>query len=94
MTKSLLFMSFAALTAVTGWAAEAGVNQSGFAAGNVPQSEWQPWAARAEIAPKTSIAADRNRGEPGALMIAGGGNASAYGGWQRVVDGITESRII
>jgi len=88
MTKSLLFMSFAALTAVTGWAAEAGVNQSGFAAGNVPQSEWQPWAARAEIAPKTSIAADRNRGEPGALMIAGGGNASAYGGWQRVVDGI------
>ena len=92
MTKSLFFIGLAALAPIAGWAAEAGVNQSGFAGGNATQGEWQPWAARDEIAPKTSVATDRDRGEPGALLIAGGGNASAYGGWQRLVEGIEPGR--
>ncbi len=88
MTKSLLFIGFVAVAAGTAWAGEAGVNQSGFSARSTQQSEWQAWSVRDEIAPKTAVATDRDRGEPGALMITGGGNASAYGGWQRIVNDI------
>jgi len=44
-------------------------------------TDWRPWSARAEIAPATSR-------EGGRLMIAGNGNAAAYGGWVRRIEGI------
>lgn len=44
-------------------------------------TDWNPWSARAEIAPATSRDGDR-------LMIAGGGNPAAYGGWVRRIEGI------
>jgi len=81
-------MGFAIAAVTAGWAADGGVNQSGFSGPTAAQNDWRPWAAREEIAPETSLATDRDRGEPGALMISGGGNRSAYGGWQRVLDGI------
>jgi predicted amidohydrolase len=67
-------------------AGEARLSQSAF--DRDATAEWQPWAVRDEIAPRTDVSTERDRGQPGALMISGGGNASAYGGWQRVVDGI------
>jgi predicted amidohydrolase len=45
------------------------------------KSEWKSWSARPEIAPVTT-----REGET--LVVAGGGNASAYGGWVREQDGI------
>ena len=60
--------------------------QSGFTSSS-PEG-WKSWAARPEIAPKTYVDAKRSRGSAGALAISGNNNPSAYGGWQRAVEGI------
>lgn len=46
-----------------------------------PPSDWSAWSARPEIAPATSREGDL-------LVIAGGGNPAAYGGWVRKLEGI------
>lgn len=63
--------------------------QSGFAVegGSLPAG-WHTWAARSEIAPRTYVDRTCSRGEAGSLAVSGDSNASAYGGWERKVDGI------
>ena len=63
--------------------------QSGFAAGD---AGWTPQAARPEIAPRSFVATTPSRGEPGALALAGEGNAAASGGWERRLDGVSAGR--
>jgi len=91
MTKSLCLLAFTVVSVAVLSAGEARLSQSAFDR-NTAAAEWQPWAVRDEIAPRTAVSTERDRGQPGALMISGGGNASAYGGWQRVVDGIEPGR--
>jgi hypothetical protein len=50
--------------------------------------EWTPWSPRAEIAPRAFVDTTRDRGEGGALAIAGSGNAAAFGGWRRTIAGV------
>ncbi|MCB1021280.1 MAG: hypothetical protein KDC27_15215, partial [Acidobacteria bacterium] len=49
---------------------------------------WAPWAAREEIAPNTWIDAEHSRSGDGALAISGASNLGAYGGWDRVIEGV------
>jgi predicted amidohydrolase len=49
-------------------------------------------APRAEIAPRAFVAEAPNRGEPGALALAGDGRAAATGGWERRLDGVVTGR--
>jgi predicted amidohydrolase len=60
--------------------------QSRFSAGD---AAWTAQAARAEIAPKAFVVETPSRGEPGALALAGGGNAAASGGWERRLEGVS-----
>jgi predicted amidohydrolase len=60
-------------------------SQSGFSA---EAPGWTKWAARQEIAPRTWIEKQENRGEPGSLGISGASNAATYGGWERRLDGV------
>ena len=53
---------------------------------------WTPQAARPEIAPKALVVDAPSRGEPGALALAGGGNAAASGGWERRLEGVSAGR--
>lgn len=87
MTKALSLLVFTVVSVVSLSAGEARLSQSAFDR-DAAATEWQPWAVRDEIAPHTAVSTEHDRGQPGALMISGGGNASAYGGWQRVVDGV------
>lgn len=52
-------------------------------------SGWSRWAARDEIAPRTYVDRVVGRGEPGSLAISGNGNAAAYGGWRKRIEGVT-----
>jgi len=63
--------------------------QSEFAAND---AAWTSTATRQEIAPKALVVDAPSRGEPGALALAGGGNAAASGGWERRIDGIGAGR--
>jgi predicted amidohydrolase len=63
--------------------------QSGFASGD---AAWTVQSARPEIAPRAFVAATPSRGEPGALALAGSGNAAASGGWERRLDGVSAGR--
>lgn len=66
-----------------------------FAAGNAPlrvewsnfdgARDWQVWSAREEIRPQAYVDTMVGRSAPGSLAIYGGGNPSAYGGWERTV---------
>lgn len=83
MRYIILVLCFcAALTAAAGVPFE----QSGFQAGadGVP-ADWQTWAARPEIAPRTFVDVVHSRGGEGSLAISGDSNPAAYGGWERTV---------
>lgn len=71
-------------------AASVPFHQSGFSpgSGGLP-AHWQRWAPRAEIAPNTYVDGIHSRGEPGSLAVAGASNAAVYGGWERLLDGVT-----
>ena len=78
--KLYVFAAGAALAA----AAPLPVRESGFAPGqDGSPPAWKPWAARAEIAPRTFVDQSRSRGEAGALAISGSGNPASSGGWER-----------
>ncbi len=49
---------------------------------------WHRLAAREEIAPEVRVDGRHSRSEPGALMVHGGGNPAASGGWERSVPGV------
>jgi len=63
------------------------VEQTAFT-GTPEQSGWRISAHRAEIAPKGWIEPAVGRAGHGSLALSGGGNAAAYGGWERSVNGI------
>jgi predicted amidohydrolase len=63
--------------------------QSRFSQGD---ASWKVQAARPEIAPKALVVEAPSRGEPGALALAGGGNAAASGGWERRLEGVSAGR--
>lgn len=90
MRLALICLFVSILAAVPGLAAAPGeLAQSSFEAeAGASPAGWQSWAARAEIAPKTFVSREHDRGGPGALAIAGDGNRAAYGGWQRRVESI------
>ncbi|MEZ5363938.1 MAG: hypothetical protein R2748_16760 [Bryobacterales bacterium] len=49
---------------------------------------WAPWAAREEIAPNTWVDANHSRSGNDSLAISGASNLGAYGGWDRVIEGV------
>jgi predicted amidohydrolase len=49
---------------------------------------WRTWAARPEIAPRTSVDQVYSRGGEGSLAISGQSNGAEYGGWERTVGGV------
>lgn len=53
-----------------------------------PNGGWQLVAQRPEIEPKGWVDTAGGRRRQGALMLAGGSNSAAFGGWQRRVNGI------
>ena len=57
--------------------------------GTPEQAGWHITAQRPEIAPRGWIDRTVGRGAQGSLALAGGGNAAAYGGWERTVGAIT-----
>ncbi len=57
--------------------------------GTPEQSGWHITAQRAEIAPRGWIDRTVGRGAQGSLALSGGGNAAAYGGWERTIGAIT-----
>jgi predicted amidohydrolase len=62
------------------------------AAGIPADSGWTPWAARAEIAPRTWLdPAGSHSGGP-ALAVSGNSNHAAAGGWQRTVEQVKPER--
>jgi predicted amidohydrolase len=56
--------------------------------GTAEQSGWHIYAHRSEIAPRGWIEPTVGRGKQGSLALSGGGNAAAYGGWERNVAGV------
>ena len=55
---------------------------------NVEASGWISWSDRADTAPRTWVDTKVSRGEVGSLAVSGNGNAGAFGGWQRTLNGI------
>jgi len=51
------------------------------ACATLPAQDWKLWSPRAELQPKGEQSG-------GALILRGGGNAAAFGGWHRTVTGI------
>jgi predicted amidohydrolase len=49
---------------------------------------WSSWSQRAETMPRVEVASSPSLEGRGSLMIAGDGNAAAYGGWVRDIAGI------
>ena len=62
--------------------------QSAFTAGDGLPTGWRTWSQRPETLPKVSVEAGDGLGEPGALVVAGGGNVAGYGGWERELSGV------
>ena len=60
------------------------IEQTSFT-GTPEQSGWHIAAHRSEIAPRGWIDRTVGRGKQGSLALSGGGNAAAYGGWERNV---------
>jgi predicted amidohydrolase len=60
------------------------IEQTSFT-GTPEQSGWHISAQRPEIAPRGWIDRTVGRGKQGSLALSGGGNAAAYGGWERNV---------
>ena len=60
------------------------IEQTSFT-GTPEQSGWHITAHRSEIAPRGWIDRTVGRGKQGSLALSGGGNAAAYGGWERNV---------
>ena len=52
-------------------------------------SGWSAWSHRPDSLPRTFTDALHSRGEPASLAISGDSNPAAYGGWQRLIPGIT-----
>lgn len=63
--------------------------QSAFTPGDAMPAGWRTWSQRPETMPRVSVAAGEGLGEPGSLMVSGGGNTAAYGGWEKELRGIT-----
>lgn len=66
--------------------------QSAFPPGDAIPAGWRTWSQRPETMPRVSVQAGESLGEPGALVVAGGGNTAAYGGWERELQGITAGK--
>jgi predicted amidohydrolase len=74
------------------WVLAAVLAQSSFEAGaDGRPAGWTVWSARPDTAPRASVDAAVSRGGPGSLALRGPG-APAFGGWERVVDGVEPGR--
>ncbi len=81
------------LLASTALAATLPVRQASFqAAPDGLPAGWKPWAARAEIAPRTFVDSTRFRTRPGSLAVSGNGNAASYGGWEYTASDVEAGR--
>lgn len=62
--------------------------QSSFGPAEGTPAGWRTWSQRPDTMPSVSVESGGDLGEPGALVVAGGGNEAGYGGWERELTGV------
>jgi predicted amidohydrolase len=61
-------------------------------AGEIPIEGWSTFAPRDEIAPKCEVEESSGRHGGAALRISSGGDAAAFGGWRKRIEGLKGGR--